>query len=303
MQAIFIFGADGQLGLDLQKVFAETPLKKQLQIFPFTLQDLDVSDLKKLKLFLENAYEKLNGIPLRAIINCVALTNTSFCEDHLSESYAVNAFPLKVMGQFASEKKADVFHISTDYIFDGITNRPYREEDLAHPLSIYGASKLAAEDLLRAYHPQHFIFRSSSLFGIHGAQGKGGNFIETMLKLAKSKPSLQVVSDQVMAPTHTLDLARCLEFFIRQNIRDYGTYNFSNSGNCSWFQFTQEIFRQRGINTPLEAVSWRHFPSNLMRPSYSVLDLSKVRNFFTPPSWQEALKEYFSLQRSMEIQL
>jgi dTDP-4-dehydrorhamnose reductase len=185
--------------------------------------------------------------------------------------------------------------MSTDYVFGGEAEprtTPYSEFDTPVPLSIYGKSKLAGENLVRHFCLRHFIIRASGLFGVAGSSGKGGNFIETMLKLAKERGELRVVDDQVFSPTCTMDLARKTVQLMTTDY--YGIFHITNRGACSWYEFTKEIIRLAGITTPVVSITSDQYPQKARRPRYSVLDnyQLKLLGMDDMPTWQEALKHY-----------
>ena len=184
--------------------------------------------------------------------------------------------------------------ISTDYVQDGLKGSPYVEDDLPRPLSLYGASKLAGEHLVRQSNAQHYVVRSSSLFGVAGASGKGGNFVETMIRKARAGDPLRVVDDQVSSPTFTADLA--LKLTELANSGRYGLYQITNGGQTSWFGFAEKIFELMGLTPSLAPISSDELDAPARRPAFSVLEnralveagLEKLR------SWEEALAAYLT---------
>ena len=169
---------------------------------------------------------------------------------------------------------------------------PYTEFDTPVPLSIYGKSKLVGEDFVRHLCSRYFIIRTSGLFGVTGASGKGGNFVETILKLGKEQSELRVVNDQVFSPTHTKDLARKISQLIETEC--YGIFHITNKGSCSWYEFAGEILRLAGLKTPIIPVSSDEYPQRAKRPRLSVLGNYHLRllGMDDMVTWQEALKDY-----------
>jgi dTDP-4-dehydrorhamnose reductase len=207
----------------------------------------------------------------------------------------VNALGVRNVAVVCQEIEAKLVHISTDYVFGGetdIRNTPFTEFDTPHPLNIYGDSKLAGEKLVRDLCQKHFIIRTSGLFGIAGASGKGGNFVETILKLAGTKDELRIVNDQVFSPTYTRDLARKIAWI--SGTEYYGIFHITNSGTCSWYEFGQEIIKLGGLKTPVVPINSDEYPQKAKRPHNSVL-----RNYHLHllgrddmRTWQEALEDY-----------
>ena len=189
---------------------------------------------------------------------------------------------------------AVLVHVSTDYVFSGSRRQRYVETDPVDPLSVYGASKAAGEMLVRGVWPRHFIVRTSGLYGVAGSRGKGGNFVDTMLRLAESGEVVRVVDDQVLTPTHAADLALQIA---RLAVTDaYGTYHATSQGQCSWYEFAAEILRQAGLQAPLERQTTAEAGREAPRPPYSVLDNHGLRRLGIDvmPAWRQALTSYLA---------
>lgn len=288
MAKIVVLGSNGQLGSDLIKVFTQG--NQQNQVLPLTREQIDAR--------AENINDALSYyIGVDYIINCIAVTNVDGCEDNASNAFTINSAFVVQLAKFCQTNKITLIHISTDYIFDGNSNLPYHEEDYANPLNVYGISKYAAEIAIKNYAKKHFILRVSSLFGVAGASGKGGNFVTTMLRLAKEKDNWTVIDDQVTCPTHTLDIARAISTLINKNVTEYGVYNCVSSSSCSWFEFTQEILRQAGYDeNKVKPISYKDYNFKALRPQYSVLAVDKIAKYYTMPNYKDALAEYLSLK-------
>jgi dTDP-4-dehydrorhamnose reductase len=229
------------------------------------------------------------------IINTAAYVRVDDCEDEKDKAFSVNALGARNVAVVAQELGARLVHLSTDYVFGGeaeLRTTPYTEFDTPVPLSIYGKSKLAGENLVRHFCLRHFIVRTSGLFGVAGSMGKGGNFIETMLRLSKERDELRVVNDQIFSPTYTMDLARKI---VQLMITDYyGIFHITNRGACSWYEFTTEILKLADITTPVVPITSDQYLQKARRPRYSVLDNSHLRllGMDDMRPWQEALKDY-----------
>jgi len=279
---ILITGADGQLGTDLCKTL------KSHKLVPLTINDGDITDFSFVK------KQCLIHKP-DVIINTAAYVLVDACEDNRDLAFRINALGARNMAVAAEEIGAALVQISTDYVFGGedkLRNTPYAEFDNPMPCNTYGASKLAGENFVRHLCRKHFIIRSSSLFGAAGAMGKGGNFVETMLRLAKEKPELRVVNDQIFSPTYTVDLAGKITQLI--DTQYYGTFHITNGGVCSWYEFTVEILKLAGLKTHVVPITSDQYPQKARRPNYSVLDNYQLRllNMAATPAWQHALKRY-----------
>lgn len=286
MAKIIILGADGQLGSDLVKVLADS----SHQVVPLTRDNFDALDSLAVSKF-----EQYGDIDY--IINCVAVTNVDGCEDNVYDAFSINtSFALK-LAMFCAAHDITLVHLSTDYVFDGNKTTPYQEDDLAAPLNIYGLSKYAAEVGIATYTTKYFILRVSSLFGVAGAAGKGGNFVTTMLRLASEKDSWTVIDDQITCPTHTLDIARAIVALINQQVTEYGIYNCVSSSSCSWYQFTQDILTMRGFDkNKVQPISYREYKFKALRPQYGVMAVDKLAKYYQMPTYQAALKEYLDLK-------
>ncbi|MFH1826377.1 MAG: dTDP-4-dehydrorhamnose reductase [bacterium] len=277
---IVIIGSDGQLGTDLGKVI---PPAEQI---PLTIDDLDITDRDKTMAVIKKHAPQI-------VINTAAYHNTDKCEDHQDIAFAVNAAGAKNAAEAAQAVGAAIVHISTDYVFDGKKKTPYFETDEPKPLSVYGRSKLEGEKLVAQANPRHFIVRSTGLYGAAGCLGKGGaNFVETMIKLAKTKPELKVVDDEVLSPTYTYDLANKLNQLVQT--QHFGLYHIVNQGGCTWYEFAVEIFKLLGRPVTIKKAKAADFNYKIERPKYSVLQnnhLAKIGLDDLRP-WPEALRAY-----------
>jgi len=279
---VLVIGANGQLGTDLCKAL------QYFELIPLTHKDVEISDMNLVKQVF-NKYKP--GI----IINTAAYVRVDDCEDEKDKAFQVNALGARNVAVVAQELGVRLVHLSTDYVFGGEAEprtTPYTEFDTPVPLSIYGKSKLVGENLVRYFCLRHFIVRASGLFGVAGSSGKGGNFIETMRRLARERDELRVVNDQVFSPTYTMDLARKIAQLMTTEY--YGIFHITNSGSCSWYEFTREILKLAGIATPVVPITSDQYPQKARRPRYSVLDNYHLRllGMDDMRPWQEALKDY-----------
>src|SRR5205085_334959 len=196
------------------------------------------------------------------------------------------------VARLCAERDAVLVHFSTDYVFDGRAKEPYTEDDAANPLSVYGASKLSGEHLVRLACPRHFVVRTCGLYGRDGSRGKGGNFVTTMLRLAGRGTPIRVVADQALTPTATKDLASLTRRLL--DTAAYGLYHATAAGQCSWYEFAARIFELAGLHPELSPISTEEFGAAARRPAYSVLDNAALRSIGLDDlrPWDEALAEF-----------
>ncbi|MGH9534132.1 MAG: dTDP-4-dehydrorhamnose reductase [Terriglobales bacterium] len=278
---ILLIGAQGQLGRDL---FA-TAQAAGHEVVPHSHAQLDIRDAAAVE-------SQIAGLGPDAVISTAAFHQVELCERQPEEAFATNAFGVLNLARACQRHGAALMHFSTDYVFDGQQRTPYFESDRPRPLNAYGMSKLAGEYLLAANCERHFIVRTTGLYGLAGSAGKGGNFVETMLKKAAAGEAIRVVQDQVLTPTYTVDLAhRVVELLV---IQRFGLYHMTNEGQCSWHEFTAKIFALAGLRPDLQPVDSATFASPVRRPAFSVLAKGGLRavGLAPMPPWQDALERY-----------
>ena len=217
------------------------------------------------------------------VIHCAAYTNVDKAEEDIETARLINAKGTENIAKVCSKMDVTLVYISTDYVFPGDGNEPYKPSDTPSPLNNYGLTKFEGEEAVRKYCKKYYITRTSWLYGIHGK-----NFVETMLSLAE-KPELKVVDDQVGCPTWTIELANGIVKLL--NGSEYGTYHVCGSGQTSWYGFARKIFSLAGLNVNLKPCTTDEFPRPAKRPAYSVMDNNGLcRN------WEVALKDYLKLR-------
>jgi dTDP-4-dehydrorhamnose reductase len=233
------------------------------------------------------------------VVNTTAYNLVDAAEIDSRVAFEVNAIGPRNLGLSARELDAALVHVSTDYVFPGSGRRRYVETDAVDPLNAYGVSKAAGEMLIRAAWPKHFIVRTSGLYGVAGSAGKGGNFVDTMLRMARAGQAIRVVDDQVLTPTHTADLAAQIAGLAGTG--EYGTYHASCQGECSWYEFALEIFRQAGLSPSLARQTTAEAGRAAPRPPYCVLDNRRLRllDLDAMPGWDEALARYLAQAASV----
>ena len=278
---LLITGSNGQLGTDLCKVF------RGLDLVPLTHADLDVTDS-------ESVNEILDDFRPDVVINTAAYVRVDDCEVNRDQAFQVNAEGAQNIALAAEKIGAKLIHISTDYVFggEGPRSSPYSELAVPIPLNIYGNSKLAGERYVRSLCSKHVIVRTSGLFGTAGSSGKGGNFIETILRMGKERGELNVVNDQVFSPSYTVDVAEKIAELIETD--NYGIFHITNSGECSWFAFAREILSLSNVKARLNPVTSVQYRQKAKRPAYSVLrhlHLARLGMDNMRP-WENALTVY-----------
>jgi dTDP-4-dehydrorhamnose reductase len=283
---VVLIGANGQLGTDLHRVLQN----RGVTVIPTTHRELDIRDAAQVS-------EAVAKTQPDVVVNTAAFHKVEECETRPALAFEVNALAARNLAQTCSRAGCALVHFSTDYVFGGKQREPYSEEDLPHPLSVYGASKLAGEHLIAAACERHLIIRTCGLYGVAGSSGKGGNFVETMLKKAAQGVPIKVVNDQVLTPTFTADLAETVCQLIQ--MKAFGLYHVTAEGQCSWYEFARAIFELEKLTVDLTPVSTAEFPSPVARPAYSVLSKQKLRSLgLSMPPWQEGLVRYLSARRS-----
>ena len=227
------------------------------------------------------------------LINCSSYHKTDEVEGNAQQAFTINAHLVKRLSELAVQKHARFFHVSTDYVFGGQLQRsPLPEAAPKAPINVYGASKAMGEDLALLTNGDTVIVRVASLFGVAGASGKGGNFVETMLRLGKERGELRVVADQTMSPTSTLDVADAMIDMILAEVPP-GIWHIVNSGAATWFEFAKRIISDANVKARVVPIKTEQFPTPAARPRYTALDnakFSKAIHGMRP--WQDALEDY-----------
>ncbi len=278
---IAIIGANGQLGFDLVRSFKNTGH----EIVPLVHADIDVTDFKLSREVLKNIHPEV-------VLNCAAYVRVDDAEEFADKAFAVNALGARNIALVCRELNSMLIHISTDYIFDGRKKQPYTEEDVPNPLNVYGNSKLAGEYFVRNILEKYYITRSSSLFGAAGASGKGGNFVEMMIKKARSKEEIKVVDDMVMSPTYTADAAGMIKNIIAKKL-PFGIYHVANAGQCTWYEFSKRIFETMDIQADLSRTKTNVLQSKARRPMFSPLINARLKKHgLEMERWEIALENY-----------
>jgi len=281
---IALIGANGQLGSDLVKV-----LRPVHGLIPLTHADVEITDRGSVDAMMQAHRPDL-------VMNMAAFHKVDACEEQIEPTFAVNTYGVRNLALACRAQGAALLHMSSDYVFGGDKTRatPYVETDPPAPINVYGISKLAGEYFIRYLTDRYFILRVTGLYGVAGSSGKGGNFVELMLRLAKEGKPIRVVDDQRMTPTYTADLARQIAALIETE--HYGLYHATNQGSCTWYEFAAEIFRRSGLTPSLGKAKTGDFGEKATRPAYSVLENTALQSIGLDQMrpWQESLAAYLA---------
>ena len=281
MKTIWITGSKGQLGTELQLQH------ERLNDTRFLFTDIDELDLTDKEAVIRFAQEEKPAI----IINCAAYTAVDKAEEEPEKAFLLNRDVPAFLTEAAEKVNGVLIHISTDYVFDGRANRPYREDDPTNPQSLYGKSKLAGEEAVLK-NPENLIVRTAWLYSAHGH-----NFLKTMLRLGKERKEIGVVSDQTGTPTSAADLAGALLEICKQLLAGKknagGIYHYANEGICSWYDFARAIMEIARLDCRVNPISTEQYPTPTERPKYSVLDKQKIRDAFNLkiPLWHTSIQQ------------
>jgi dTDP-4-dehydrorhamnose reductase len=277
---VAIVGSNGQLGSDLVRVFSD-----KHEVVSLNHADIKVEDI-------DSVNAVLSTIKPDVVINTSAYHNVPLCEQNPDLSFAINGTGALNLSKACNDINARLVHYSTDYVFDGHKKQPYIETDACNPLNVYAVTKLAGENLVLNYANQPYVIRVSGIYGKVPCRAKGGNFITTMLKLAKEKPEVKVVDDEILTPTPTSAIAENTLALISKDA--YGLYHMTCEGQCSWYEFAKTIWDVLQLKTPLYPTTVAAFTSPVKRPFYSVLENQKLKQLGINqmPDWKDALVNY-----------
>lgn len=276
MKKIIVTGCNGQLGRAVNKQYAGNT---EYELVNTDVAELDITSVDKVM-------DLVGEVKPYAIINCAAYTAVEACEKEEDLAFRINAIGARNLGIAAEAVGAKLVHISTDYVFAGNGTRPYRETDPTGPQGAYGRTKLAGEEFVKEFSSRHFIIRTAWLYG------DGKNFVRTMLRLAETNDKVRVVRDQVGSPTSASELAKAIAYLLPTD--NYGLFHGTCEGDCSWAQFTEEIFRLAGKNTIVEGITSEEYGAAVKRPAYSILEnyMLKMTTDFMFKDWHDAIAEY-----------
>ena len=270
MPKVLVSGSGGQLGLELAALLP----RRGHEVAAFSREELDVADFGAVRLALEEYSPDV-------VVNAAAYTNVDGCETEADLAYRVNALGPRNLAQLCHAQGCDLLHVSTNYIFDGASERPYEPFDTPNPISVYGRTKLAGEEYVRHLTNRWYVVRSA------GVYGRGHNFVRTMLRLGAERDALKIKDDEYISPTYAADLAQGIVGVIEAG--HYGLYHLTNAGSCSWYEFARAIFELTGIEVEVDPVPSSEYPLPADRPAngaLSALGSPQLRH------WREALEDY-----------
>ncbi len=275
-----IVGANGQLGTDLVKVFSA-----EHEVLRLNHADIEITDIDSVK-------KTLAAAKADVVVNTAAYNLVPDAEKVPDKAFQINGTGTLNLAKVCADLGARFVHFSTDYVFDGKKARPYTEDDCPNPVNVYGNTKLAGEYFALNSSDAAVVIRVSGIYGKVPSRGKGGNFITTMIRLAREKPEVCVVNDEILTPTPTYDIAKNTAALVKKGAS--GLYHMSCEGECSWYEFAKLIWETLQLETPLYPASVKDFPSVVKRPFYSVLENNNLNKLGINhmPEWREALKVF-----------
>lgn len=273
---VLVTGVKGQLGYDVVKELE----KRGMEAVGVDIEEMDITDVASVDAVIKAANPD-------AVIHCAAYTAVDAAEDNVELCRKVNADGPRNIARVCKELDIKMIQISTDYVFNGVGERPWEPEDKGEPKSVYGLTKYEGELAVREILEKYFIVRIAWVFGVNGK-----NFVKTMINLGKTRDKLTVVCDQFGSPTYTYDLAKLLVDMVQTE--KYGVYHATNEGFCNWYEFACEIFRQTGIEVEVAPVTSDQYPTKAKRPENSRMSKEKLteNGFDRLPDWQDALARY-----------
>ena len=281
---VLVTGSSGQLGQSLQFIAPNYP---QIDFVFCDSKTLDITSLENCETIFSNYKPDF-------CINAAAYTAVDKAENEPEKAFAINVTGAKNLAEVSKKFDTILLHISTDFVFDGNKKTPYLEQDLPNPTGVYGQTKLDGEKAIQQVWEKHFIIRTSWVYSQFG-----NNFMKTMLRLASERDTISVVNDQIGTPTNAVDLAEALikivtEYSKLNTEHFYGIYNFSNEGQCSWYDFAKKIFEINNISINLLPIQTTSFPTPAKRPSFSVLDKTKIKKVFGIEinNWENSIEKY-----------
>lgn len=273
---VLVTGVKGQLGYDVVKELE----KRGMKAIGVDIEEMDITDASSVESVIKDAAPD-------AVIHCAAYTAVDAAEDNAELCRKVNVDGPRNIAKVCKELDIKMIQISTDYVFEGMGDRPWEPEDEANPQSVYGLTKYEGEQAVMEILDKYFIVRIAWVFGINGK-----NFVKTMINLGKTRDKLTVVCDQFGSPTYTYDLAKLLVDMIQTD--KYGIYHATNEGFCNWYEFACEIFKQAGIQVEVAPVTSEQYPTKAKRPFNSRMSKDKLEEngFERLPEWKDALNRY-----------
>ena len=273
---IVVTGSNGQLGKELARVAINYP---QFHFTFLSREEFPLEDHNRIEAWL-------NLNPVDIFIHCAAYTAVDKAESEIEKAFLINAEAPGLIASLLFKNKSRLIYISTDYVFDGTSSVPLKEDAPTNPVNIYGASKLQGEHLVLQNNPATQVIRTSWLYSVFG-----NNFVKTMMRLMKEREAIQVVNDQRGSPTYAGDLAEAIMQIIESKHFKPGIYHFSNEGETTWYEFASEIKKLTGSSCRLLPIPTSGYPTPAKRPAYSLMDKSKIKKEYRLriPDWRTSL--------------
>lgn len=274
---ILITGANGQLGNEFRMLESGYP---GYEFIFLSRQELSISNVDS----VEEVFEKHRP---DWCVNCAAYTAVDKAESEKDLAKAINAAAAGILAETCAQYGTRFIHISTDYVFNGSSAQPYREDDATGPINTYGHTKLLGERLVMQYNPESIIIRTAWVYSFFG-----NNFVKTMMRLMKERESINVVDDQIGSPTYAADLAQAIMHIISQGGEANGIFHYSNEGRISWYEFALAIKDLTGSRCQVNPIPSSQYPTPAKRPQYSLLDKAKIASTFLLPiaQWRDSLE-------------
>lgn len=273
------------MGTDLREVFSANH-----NVIELNHTDIEITDVDSVRKVLTTTKPHF-------VVNTAAYNLVAEAEKFPEKAFQINGTGVLNVARVCQDLNIQLVHYSTDYVFDGKKQKPYTEDDAPNPLNVYGSTKLAGEYFALNYCDKSFVIRVSGIYGKVPSRGKGGNFITSVLKLAKERSEVKVVADETLTPTPTYHIAKNTSALLETQA--FGLYHMSCEGECSWYEFARTIWETLQLEAPLFPASVKDFPSSVKRPFYSVLENEKLNKLGINqmPGWKEALKEFLTLYK------
>lgn len=286
-QSIAVFGAAGQLGVELVAVLKQ----RGFNVHSFNRSTVDITNYETLE-------RVLAPIDPSFVVNAAAYNQVDVAEKEPAAAYAANGLGVRNLALACRQINAQLVHFSTDYVFDGSLGRPYTEEDKTHPLGAYAVSKLAGELYAQAYLDNPLVIRTSGVYGPGGLRTARGNFVELMLRLASTQQTIRVVEDHVASPTYAPALAERTADLMQAGLS--GVFHAGGGASISWFNFAEKIFKAAGLSPSLVPTNEREYRTAARRPKFSALSNARMESAgITPmPSLDEALAAYMAARNA-----
>lgn len=281
---VLVTGANGQLGQAIQSISGNY---SEIDFVFCDSSSLDITNS-------ENVNQVFEKVKPNYCINAAAYTAVDKAESEQEKAISINVIGAKNLSEACKENNTILVHVSTDFVFDGNKNTPYLEEDIPNPTGVYGQTKLDGEKAIQETFDNYFIIRTSWVYSQFA-----NNFMKTMIRLGSERDNLSVVNDQIGTPTNAIDLAEvlikiCTIYNLQSTPHNlFGIYNFSNEGQCSWYDFAKKIFEINKIKIDLQPIPTSNYPTSAKRPAFSVLDKTKIKRVFGLQinNWEDSLKK------------